>query len=72
MKLGSIEEYKDWVLIPIKTNPRFTTYSYLAIAPSDELFHICDEEYQSAHDALSVARRFVDLEEVKLSARPLH
>ena len=71
MKSSDAKEYKDWLIIPIKTNPRFITYSYLAIAPSEELFQVCDEEYHSPMDALDVARRYVDLQEARISARPM-
>jgi hypothetical protein len=68
----TIAQHQDWVVIAVKTNRKFVTYSFIAISPEDELFHIDDGEFQSVADAISVGRKFVDLEEVKVSARGMN
>lgn len=69
MKITDIVQYQDWLIVPIKTNPRRTTYSFVLISFDDELFHIEDQQYQSIFDAVSVGRKMIELEEVRLSAR---
>jgi len=71
-KNDTIAQHQDWIIIAVKTNRKFVTYSFIAISPEDELFHIDDGEFQSVADAISVGRKFVDLEEVKVSARGMN
>ena len=71
MKISNIVEYHDWLIVPIKTNPMFVTYSFVLISFDDKLFHIEDRQYQSILDAVSVGRKMIDLEETRISARPM-
>lgn len=65
----TVKVYEDWLVIAVKTEPRLATYSFIAISPQDQLYHIDEGEYQSVADAILIGKKFVDLEEAKFSAK---
>jgi hypothetical protein len=65
----TVKNYQDWIVIAVKTNPKLTTYSFIAISPQDELYHIDQDELESVEAAISVGQRFVDLEEQRNISR---
>lgn len=65
----TVKNYQDWIVIAVKTNPKLTTYSFIAISPQDELYHIDEDELESVEAAIEVGRKFVDLEEQRNISR---
>lgn len=65
----TISQYQDWIIIAVKTNPKLTTYSFIAISPQDELYHIDEDELESVEAAIAVGQCFVDLEEQRNISR---
>ena len=65
----TVKIYEDWLIIAVKTDTRLATYSFIAINPQDELFHIDEDKFATVENALEVGGRFVDLEEARQLAK---
>lgn len=65
----TVKNYQDWIIIAVKTETRFATYSFIVISPQDELYHIDEDELESVEAAIEVGRKFVDLEEQRNISR---
>ena len=65
----TVKNYQDWIIVAVKTETRFATYSFIAISPQDLIFHIDDEQYRGIEEVIGVGKKFVDLQEEIFSAK---